>query len=70
MDLGSIDNLVMTGGTGAAWFPIFEEKLQGLISADALTLIPGNIMNLSLPYYLSNVRGYRLRRYYQESHRK
>lgn len=70
MDLGSIDNFVMTGGTGAAWFHIFEDKLKGLTSAGALTLIPGNVMNQSLPYYLSNVRGYYLKRYYQEAHRK
>jgi plasmid segregation protein ParM len=70
MDLGSVDNLVLTGGTGAAWFHIFEDKLKNLTSAGVLNLIPGNAMNLSLPYYLSNVRGYYLKRYYQEAHRK
>lgn len=70
MDLGSVDNLVLTGGTGAAWFHIFEDKLKNLTSTGVLNLIPGNAMNLSLPYYLSNVRGYYLKRYYQEAHRK
>lgn len=46
--------LIVTGGTGAAWFDIIKEKLKGM---GQLTILPGNDGN-SLPMYMANVRGY------------
>lgn len=58
--------LVITGGTGEAWYPYFEEAFEGLPN---LTLVPGNrgtegfIVEADgtqkpLPFFFSNVRGY------------
>ena len=54
--------LVLTGGTGEAWYKIFEEQLSGMPN---LTLVPGNKNTEglgpdgeALPFIFSNVRGY------------
>lgn len=52
--------LVMTGGTGAAWYPYFKKKLKDI----ALEVIPGNI-NSPLPVVYSNARGYYMYRLQQ-----
>lgn len=57
--IAGMNNLVMTGGTGAAWMYIFEQKLKNLSS---LTLIPGNDLS-GLAYIYANARGYYLARY-------
>jgi len=56
--------LVLTGGTGEAWFPIFEKELAGIPN---LSLIRGNLNTKGLgangdelPFIFSNVRGYYL----------
>lgn len=46
--------LVMTGGTGAAWYDYFKDRLKGLSS---LKVISGGA-NSSLPVVYSNARGY------------
>lgn len=51
--------LVITGGTGAAWFDCIKEKLSGM---DGLDIIAGNDGN-SLPIYMANVRGYYMSAY-------
>lgn len=51
--------LIITGGTGAAWFDIFKEKLSGM---EGLTIIAGNDGN-KLPIYMANVRGYYMNAY-------
>lgn len=51
--------LIVTGGTGAAWYDKIKEYLKGM---HTLQIIPGNINdNASMIY--SNVRGYYLFRY-------
>lgn len=58
--------LVITGGTGEAWYPYFEEALAGIPN---LTLVPGNRgtegfmtdgngNSTGLPFFFSNARGY------------
>ena len=58
--------LILTGGTGEAWFPYFKDALSGIPN---LTVVPGNKGtegffrdeegNASpLPFFFSNVRGY------------
>lgn len=58
--------LVVTGGTGEAWYPYFVEAFEGMPN---LTLVPGNkgtegFMDdgnggkAPLPFFFSNVRGY------------
>lgn len=51
--------LVVTGGTGAAWFTYFKEILSGL---EGLLIIPGNEGN-KLPIYYANARGYYMSAY-------
>lgn len=51
--------LIVTGGTGAAWFDFIKEKLSGM---DGLDIISGNDGN-SLPIYMANVRGYYMSAY-------
>lgn len=53
-DLLDLDYLIVTGGTGEAWWHIIKEELRGLKS---LTVLPGN-ENSELPFTFSNVRGY------------
>ena len=48
------DYLVITGGTGAAWFSMFKDFYKGLSS---LKIIDG-AENDNIPAIFSNVRGY------------
>jgi len=68
-DMYSLDEysyLILTGGTGEAWYPYFKERLKGMAN---LTLVPGNQNTMGilrdqdnrpapLPFIFSNVRGY------------
>lgn len=51
--------LIVSGGTGEAWYEKVKEYLAGM---KTLTILPGNI-NDSLPFLYSNVRGYYMFRY-------
>lgn len=51
--------LIVTGGTGEAWYEMIREYLSGMRS---LTILPGNI-NDHDPLVYSNVRGYYMYRY-------
>jgi len=51
--------LVLTGGTGAAWFQYFKEALSGF---EDLEIIPGNEGN-DIPIYYANARGYYMSAY-------
>lgn len=53
-DLLDMDYLVVTGGTGEAWWNIIKDEFRGLKS---LTVLSGN-ENSDLPFTFSNVRGY------------
>ena len=53
-DLLDMDYLVVTGGTGEAWWSMISEDFKGLKS---LTVLSGN-ENSNLPFTFSNVRGY------------
>lgn len=53
------DILVVTGGTGAAWFDYFKSALAGM---EDLKIIPGNDGN-ELPVYYANARGYYMSAY-------
>jgi plasmid segregation protein ParM len=53
-----IQKLVMTGGTGAAWYRYFSERLKGITTLD---VVPGN-QNSTLPMIYSNARGYYMSR--------
>lgn len=53
-DLLDMDYLVVTGGTGEAWWNIIKDEFKGLKS---LTVLSGN-ENSDLPFTFSNVRGY------------
>ena len=59
--LPSTRYLIMTGGTGAAWYEYFKERLKGLGS---LKVVPGNT-NSTLPIIYSNARGYYMYRLIQ-----
>ena len=52
--------LIVSGGTGEAWFPMIKEYLSKM---KTLNLIPGNRNTENLPFLYSNVRGYYLYRY-------
>ncbi len=58
-NLGDYDYLIVTGGTGAAWYQKMQEKFKGI---STLSIIPGN-QNEDLSFIYSNVRGYYLYRY-------
>lgn len=60
------DVLIITGGTGAAWFNILKDKLSGL---DSLMIIAGNDGN-KLPIYMANVRGYYMNAYRRQKKSK
>ena len=58
--------MILTGGTGEAWYPYFKDRLKGMTN---LTIVPGNqhtmgILKgkngepLPLPFIFGNVRGY------------
>jgi len=53
-DLLDLDYLVVTGGTGEAWWHIIKDEFKGLRT---LTVLSGN-ENSDLPFTFSNVRGY------------
>lgn len=53
-DLLDMDYLVVTGGTGEAWWYMINNEFKGLRS---LTVLSGN-ENSNLPFTFSNVRGY------------
>ena len=53
-DLLDMDYLVVTGGTGEAWWHMIKDEFKGLRS---LTVLSGN-ENSDLPFTFSNVRGY------------
>lgn len=52
--LRGYDILVVTGGTGAAWFDIYKDYFKGMRN---LQLIPGN-KNDGISMHYANVRGY------------
>lgn len=52
--------LIVSGGTGEAWFPMIKEYLSKM---KTLNLIPGNRNAENLPFLYGNVRGYYLYRY-------
>ena len=61
-DLLEYRYLIITGGTGQAWYDKFENAFKGLPN---LTLVPGNqrmpvINKKMLPFIFANVRGYYL----------
>lgn len=56
-DIFEQNYLVITGGTGAAWKNIIEEKFKNI---ESLTILMGN-RNDQLPLIFSNVRGYYMR---------
>ncbi len=58
-NLSDYDGIIITGGTGAAWYRRIEEKLKNL---SFLSIIKGN-QNDSLDFIYSNVRGYYFYRY-------
>lgn len=55
-----IKYLIITGGTGAAWFDYFKSRLSGLSS---LEVIPGNINTPEMSTVYTNARGYYMYRY-------
>ena len=50
----SIKYLIMTGGTGSAWYGYFKDKLKGI---HTLKVISGDY-NSNLPAFYANARGY------------
>lgn len=65
-DLVDYDYMILTGGTGEAWYGYFKDAYKGMSN---LTLIPGNQNTMGilqdenghpapLPFIFSNVRGY------------
>lgn len=59
VNLGDYNYLIVTGGTGEAWYHQICEKLKNF---STIKVIPGN-QNDGLPFVYSNVRGYYLYRY-------
>lgn len=61
--LYEIDYIVLTGGTGDAWYNYFKEGLKNMITAGpgmepTLRIVPGNINDPDIPMFLANVEGY------------
>lgn len=65
-DLADYNYMIITGGTGEAWFEYFKDAYKGMSN---LTIIPGNQNTMGiltdekghpapLPFIFSNVRGY------------
>ena len=52
--LEDFDYLLVTGGTGAAWFDMLQERYKGM---STLHIISGNQNEKMAPIY-NNVRGY------------
>ena len=53
--------LIVTGGTGEAWYDQIRTRLKDL---PTLSIVPGN-QNDSMPFIYANVRGYYYYRYYE-----
>lgn len=53
--------IIVTGGTGEAWFEKFRDKLKNM----KVKVLPGNIIDKE-PMIFSNARGYYMYRYVQE----
>ena len=53
------DYLIVTGGTGEAWFDIINEYFKNM---ETLTIVRGS-QNDDLPGVFANVRGYYMFRY-------
>ena len=49
------DYLVITGGTGSAWFPFIQERLKNM---ETLELVSANKNDVTISNVYSNVRGY------------
>ncbi|MGN0241317.1 MAG: hypothetical protein ACI4CS_06490, partial [Candidatus Weimeria sp.] len=58
ISLADYDYMIVTGGTGAAWYPYIEERFKGFTT---LKLLRGN-QNDGLPFVYANCRGYYLYR--------
>lgn len=61
-DINDYKYLIVTGGTGAAWFHIIKENFSAAIEYEIIELINGN-RNDNLSFVYSNVRGYYLYRF-------
>lgn len=59
MPLIDYRKIVVTGGTGEAWYDMIKQKF---IDFPTLSIVPGN-MNDDLPFIYANVRGYYFYRY-------
>lgn len=57
--LRDYDTLIVTGGTGAAWYDLYKDYFKGM---KTLNVMPGN-RNDGLPMVYSNARGYYMFRY-------
>lgn len=49
------DNLIVTGGTGDAWYPMVRDYFRNM---ESLHIIRANCNDISIPNVYSNVRGY------------
>lgn len=54
-NLEEIDYLVITGGTGAAWYNLIVDYFKDM---ETLTVIPGNQNDTNLDFIFANARGY------------
>ncbi len=63
-NLSEFDHIIITGGTGAAWYRRLEERLKGMSD---LNIIKGN-QNDTLDFIYSNVRGYYFYRFNKLKH--
>ncbi len=59
LNLGEFDYLIVTGGTGAAWFNMIRDRFKEFTT---LKILQGN-QNDNLPFVYSNARGYYFYRY-------
>ena len=59
IDLIDYKKLIVTGGTGEAWYNQIHDKLKDF---DTLSVVPGN-QNDNMPFIYANVRGYYYYRY-------
>lgn len=59
ISLADYNYMIVTGGTGAAWYPYIQEKFKDFTT---IKLIKGN-QNDNLPFLYANCRGYYLYRY-------
>lgn len=61
-DISDYKYVIITGGTGAAWFQMIKDRFQNAIDAGVIQIINGN-RNDNLAFVYSNVRGYYLYRH-------